>query len=129
MLPLNWRRIYQELLNLREQVHLQNQDYWILTAQITQLEGEIQHLRDLSVAAQVIVQEQGDPAEAWRIEHSNLAEFANNLVRDIPRMYKRVDGVANFHKTPEEVLEFSRLCDVMLKEFKVHLKKATEAPL
>ncbi|KAI5434061.1 hypothetical protein KIW84_021068 [Lathyrus oleraceus] len=56
-------------------------------------------------------------------------EFDKNLVRDIPRMYKRADGVANFHNIPREVLEFIRLCDVMLKEFKAHLKKAMEAPL
>lgn len=80
MLPLNWRRIYQEIPNLREYVHLKNQDHKILKAQAAQLEGEIQHLRDLSAAAQLIVQEQDDRAEAWRIEHSNLAEFANNLV-------------------------------------------------
>ncbi|KAI5400828.1 hypothetical protein KIW84_065621 [Lathyrus oleraceus] len=97
VLPLNWRRIYQELLNLREQVHLQAQDHKVLTAQVTQLEGEIQYLRDLFATAQVIVQEQGDWAEAWRVECSNLEEFANNLVCDILRMYKRADDVANFY--------------------------------
>ncbi|KAI5426664.1 hypothetical protein KIW84_032191 [Lathyrus oleraceus] len=105
MLSLNWRRIYQEILNLREQVNFQNQDH------------------------EVIVKEQGDRAEAWRIEHSNLAEFANKLVREISRMFKRVDGVANFHNTPQEVIKFIRLCDVMLKEFKAYLKRAMEAPL
>ncbi|KAI5421970.1 hypothetical protein KIW84_045427 [Lathyrus oleraceus] len=77
----------------------------------------------------VIVQEQCDRAEAWRIEHSNLDEFANNLVRDIPRMFKRADDVANFHNTPQEVLEFIKLYDVMLKEFKAHLKRVMDAPL
>ncbi|KAI5422036.1 hypothetical protein KIW84_045476 [Lathyrus oleraceus] len=62
MLPLNWMRIYQELLNFREHVHLQNQDHELLTVQAAQLEGEIQHLRDLSPAAQVIDQEQGGRA-------------------------------------------------------------------
>lgn len=60
MLSLNWRRIYQEILNLREHVYLQNQDHEVLIARVAQLEGEIQHLRDLSDAAQVIIQEQGD---------------------------------------------------------------------
>ncbi|KAI5424740.1 hypothetical protein KIW84_030796 [Lathyrus oleraceus] len=129
MLPLNWRKIYQEIRNLRKQIHLQNQDHEVLTTQVAQLDGEIHHLRDLSAAAQVIVQEQGDRAEAWRIEHSNLAEFANNLVRDIPRMFRRADGMANFHNTPQEVLEFIRLCGVMLEEFKAHLKKAMNTPL
>ena len=128
MLPLNWRRIYQEILNLREQVHLQNQDHEVLTAQVAQLEGELQHLRDLSAATQVIVQEPGDRAKASRIEHSNMAEFANNLVRDIPRMFKRVDVVENFHNTPQEVLEFIRLCDIMLQESKAHLQRPMEAP-
>ncbi|KAI5412972.1 hypothetical protein KIW84_057550 [Lathyrus oleraceus] len=91
--------------------------------------GEVQYIRDLTITAQIIVQEQGDWAEAWRVEHSNLVEFSNNLVRDIPRMYKRVDGVANFHNTPQDVLEFIRLCDIMLKEFRAHLKVAMEASL
>ena len=51
MLPLDWRKIYQEIMNLREYVHLQNQDHEVLTAQVAQLEGEIQHLRDLSTAS------------------------------------------------------------------------------
>ena len=110
-------------------MHLQNQDHKVLITQVTQLKGEIQHLRDLSFVAQVIVQEQGDRAEAWRIEHSNLAEFANNLVRDIPRMFRRADGMANFHNTPQEVLEFIRLCDFVLNELKAHLKRAMEEPL
>ncbi|KAI5431579.1 hypothetical protein KIW84_035675 [Lathyrus oleraceus] len=58
------------------------------------------------------VWEQQERTEAWRIEHSNMADFANNLVRDVPRMYKRVDSVANFRNTPQEVFEFIRLCDV-----------------
>lgn len=86
-------------------------------------------MRDLSNVAQVIVQEKGDMAEAWRMEHSDLAEFTNNMVRDIPRMFKRVDNMANFHITPQEVLEFVRLCDVLLKEFRAHLKVAMEASL
>lgn len=56
MLPNEWRRTYQELLNLKEQVHLQAQDHEVLTAQVTQLEGEVQYLRDLVVVAQIIVQ-------------------------------------------------------------------------
>lgn len=44
-------------------------------------------------------------------------------------MYVRADGVANIHNTPQEVFEFIRLYNVMLKEFKAHLKKAMEAPL
>lgn len=51
------------------------------------------------------------------------------MVRDVPRMYTRADSVENFHNTAQEVLEFIRLCDVMLKEFKAHLKVAMEAPL
>lgn len=98
-------------------MHLQAQDHEVLTAQFIHLEGEFQYLRDLVDAAQVIVQEQDDRDDGWRIEHSNLVEFANNLVRDAPRMYTRADSVANFHNTPQEVLEFIRLCDVMLKEF------------
>ncbi|KAI5435750.1 hypothetical protein KIW84_022251 [Lathyrus oleraceus] len=88
-----------------------------------------ENLNGKLMEAQVIVQEQGDRAKAWRIEHSNLAEFANNLVQDIPRMFRRADGVANFHSTSQEVLEFMRLYDVMLKEFKAHLKRAMEEPL
>ncbi|KAI5415257.1 hypothetical protein KIW84_040632 [Lathyrus oleraceus] len=129
ILPHDWRRTYQELLNLRDQVHLQVQDHKVLTTQVTQLEGEVQYLRDLIIVAQVIVQEQGDRGEAWRIEHYNLAEFANKLVRDVPMMYMRDDNVANFHNTPQEVLEFIRRCDVMLKEFSAHLKVAMEVPL
>ncbi|KAI5444836.1 hypothetical protein KIW84_013207 [Lathyrus oleraceus] len=79
--------------------------------------------------AEVIVQEQGDRAEALRVEYSNLADFANNMIRDTPWMYKRANGVANFDNTPQEVLEFIRLCDIMLKEFKAHLKVAIKAPL
>lgn len=127
MLPNDWRRTYKELLNLRERVHLQVQDHEVLIAQVTQLEGEVQYLRDLIDVAQVIVQEQGDRAEAWMIEHSNV--FSNNLVWDVPRMYMRADNVANFHNTLQEVFEFIRLCDVMLKEFRTHLKVAIEAPL
>ena len=100
-----------------------------MTAQVTQLEGEVHYLRDLTAAAQVIIKEQGDKAKAWRVEYSNMAEFTSNLLWDIPRMYRRADGVANFHNTPQEVLEFIRLCDVMLKEFKAHLKVAMDAPL
>lgn len=101
MLPHNWRRIYQELLNLKEQVHLQAQDHKVLTAQVIQLGEEVQYLRDLNAAAQAIVREQGNGAEAWRIEHSNMAEYTNNLVWDIHRMYIRVGGVENFRNTPQ----------------------------
>lgn len=110
-------------------MHLQAQDYEFLIAQVTQLKGEVQYLRDLIDVAQVIVQKQGDRDEAWRIEHSNLEEFANNLVRDVPRMYRRVYSIVNFHNIPQQVLKFIRLCDVMLKEFKAHLKVVIEAPL
>ncbi|KAI5427753.1 hypothetical protein KIW84_032966 [Lathyrus oleraceus] len=96
---------------------------------VTQLKGEVQYLRDLVDDAQVIVQEQGDKVEAWRMEHSKLEDFANNMVQDIPRMFRKDDRVANFHNTPQEVLEFARLCNVLLKEFKAHLKVAMEAPL
>ncbi|KAI5419272.1 hypothetical protein KIW84_043444 [Lathyrus oleraceus] len=64
MLLNDWRRTYQELLNLREQVHLQAQDHEVLKAQVTQLEGEVQYLSDLVDVAKVIVQEQGDRAKA-----------------------------------------------------------------
>ncbi|KAI5439899.1 hypothetical protein KIW84_025311 [Lathyrus oleraceus] len=96
---------------------------------IRKLEGEIQYLRDLADVAQVIVQEQGDRAKAWRMEHSDVAELDNNMVQDIPRMFIRDENMANFHNTPQEVLEFVRLCDVLLKKFRAHLKVVMEAPL
>lgn len=81
-------------------MHYQHQDHEALRDQVTQLEGEVLYLRDLADVSQVIVQEQGDKAEAWRIEHSTLTEFANNMVPDVPRMSKRDDSMANFHNTP-----------------------------
>lgn len=46
MLPNDWRRTYGELLNLRYLVHFQHQDYEALRTQVTQLEVEVQYLRD-----------------------------------------------------------------------------------
>lgn len=46
MLPQDFRRIYRELLNLRECGRLKDQDHEVLRAQALQLEGEVQHLRE-----------------------------------------------------------------------------------
>ena len=116
-------------MRLRKQVLHQNQDYENLRTRVQQLEGEIQYLKNISDAAQVIVQEQGDKAEAWRMEYTDLAEFANNMVRDVPRMHKRANDVMNFDNTPLEVFEFIKLCELLLEEFKAHLKKAMETPI
>lgn len=72
MTPLCWRRIFGELLSLREHLRLQDQN--------SNLEREAQHLRELANDAQVIVQEQYDKVEAWKTKHSNLAKFTNNIV-------------------------------------------------
>ena len=116
-------------MDSNKRIALQNQDHEYLKAQIQQLEGEVQNLRNISEAAQVIVQEQSDKAEAWRMEYTKLVEFANNMVRDIPRMHKRANNVMNFDNTPREVFEFIKLCEMLLEEFRAHLKKAMETPI
>lgn len=119
--------MYEEQQNLKEHAHHQNQSYEVLRVQNLHLEGEVQHLRDLANDAQVIVQEQYDKAEAWKTEHFNLTEFANNLVRDILRMHRRASNVVLPCNVPHEVLEFIEICDIVLKEFKAHLGVAMKA--
>lgn len=99
------------MLNLREHVHLQDQDHEVLRAQALLLEGDVQHLRELANTVQVIVQEQCDKSKAWKIEYSNLSEFANNLIWDIPRMHRRARSMTHYDNTPQEDLEFIKLCD------------------
>ena len=98
--------MYEELQNLNEHTHHQNQRYEVMRVQNLHLEVEVQHLRDLSNDAQVIILEQYDKAEAWKTDHSKLTKFANNLVRDIMRMHRRASDVMHPGNVPYEVLEF-----------------------
>ncbi|MCI84421.1 hypothetical protein A2U01_0105699, partial [Trifolium medium] len=68
-------------------------------------------------------------AARWRAEFSNLAGFANNVVRGIPSMHKRAYAVMIPNNTPAAVFNFVESYGVMLREFRASLDAARRAGL
>jgi ADP-ribose pyrophosphatase YjhB (NUDIX family) len=76
-------------------------------------------------ATQKILEE----ATKWKADFSNLAGFANNVVRDIPRMHKKAYAAMFLDNTPPAVFSFVESCGVMLREFRASLDAARKARL
>ncbi|MCI45813.1 hypothetical protein A2U01_0067052, partial [Trifolium medium] len=64
-----------------------------------------------------------------KTEFSNLAEFANNVVRGISSIHKRAYDVMLPDNTSATVFDFVEIYGTVLKEFKASLDAAREARL
>ncbi|WJX45917.1 hypothetical protein P8452_32765 [Trifolium repens] len=88
-LPNNWSELIKEIQGLKESEWRQRQEYQAISTRNQRLEDEVRHLRDLASQDLATTQKIIEEATRWKTDFSNLAEFANNVVRDIPRMHKK----------------------------------------
>jgi chromosome segregation ATPase len=128
-LSANWEILLMDLRNLKDHEEQQKRDLEVLEDRVRHLESQLHHVRELSSQDQTIIQEQYQEAAKWKAEFSNLAEFANNVVRGIPSMHKRASAVMFPNNTPIAVFNFVESCGIMLKEFKASLDAARKAKL
>jgi archaellum component FlaC len=128
-LPNNWKELIKEIQDLRESEWRQKQDYEAMKGRNQRLEDEVCHLRRLSGEDQIAIQELHQEAIKWKTEFSNLAGFANNVVRGIPRMHQEAYAVMFPDNTPTAVFNFVESCGVMLREFRASLDAARKARL
>ncbi|WJX71853.1 hypothetical protein P8452_55799 [Trifolium repens] len=128
-LSANWENLLMDLRNLKEHEGRQKRDLEALEDRVRHLESQLHHVRELSSQDQIIIQEQFQEATKWKAEFSNLAEFANNVVRGIPSMHKKAYAVMMPNNTPTAVFNFVESCEIMLKEFKASLDAARKEKL
>ncbi|KAK2396347.1 hypothetical protein QL285_058004 [Trifolium repens] len=86
-------------------------------------------MMELASRDQATIQEWHQEAIKWKTEFSNLAEFANNVVRGIPSLHKKAYTVLFPNNTPIAVFNFVESCGTMLREFKDSLDVAHKAKL
>jgi hypothetical protein len=115
--------------DLRERERHQKRNYEVISAQNQRLENEVRHLRDLASQDQVTTQKILEEAIKWKTEFSNLAGFANDMVRDIPKMHREAYVAMFPDYTPITVFNFVEICGVMLREFRASLDAARKAKL
>ncbi|KAK2351445.1 hypothetical protein QL285_097261 [Trifolium repens] len=128
-LPNNWSELIKEIQDLKESEWRQRQEYQAISTRNQRLEDEVHHLRDLASQDLATTQKILDEATRWKTDFSNLAEFANNVVRDIPRMHKKAYVAMFPDNTPPAVFNFVESCGVMLREFRASLDAARKARL
>jgi chromosome segregation ATPase len=87
-LPNNWSELIKEIQGLKESEWRQRQEYQAISARNQRLEDEVRHLQDLASQDLATTQKILEEATKWKADFSNLAGFANNVVRDIPRIQK-----------------------------------------
>jgi cell division protein FtsB len=87
-LPNNWSELIKEIHDLKESEWRQRQEYQAISARNQRLEDEVRHLQDLASQDLATTQKILEEATKWKADFSNLAGFANNVVRDIPRIQK-----------------------------------------
>jgi chromosome segregation ATPase len=128
-LPNNWSELIKEIQDLKESEWRQRQEYQAISTRNQRLEDEVRHLRDLASQDLATTQKIIEEATRWKTDFSNLAEFANNVVRDIPRMHKKAYAAMFPDNTPPAVFNFVESCGVMLREFRASLDAARKARL
>ncbi|WJX25239.1 hypothetical protein P8452_14301 [Trifolium repens] len=128
-LPNNWRELMKEMQDLKESEWRQKKEYEAISAQNQQLEAEVRHLREIGSQDLAATQKILEEATKWKADFSNLAGFANNVVRDIPRIHKKAYAAMFPDNTPPAVFNFVESCGVMLREFRASLDAARKARL
>ncbi|KAK2428905.1 hypothetical protein QL285_027389 [Trifolium repens] len=121
--------LLMDLRGLKEHEERQRQDLEALEDRARHLESQLHHMTELASHDQTTIQELHHEAIKWKTEFSNLAEFANNVVRGIPSLHKKAYAVLFPNNTPVAVFNFVESCGTMLREFKDSLDMARKAKL
>ncbi|WJX45892.1 hypothetical protein P8452_32740 [Trifolium repens] len=128
-LSANREKLLMDLRGLKEHEERQEQELVALEDRARHLESQLHHMTELASHDQATIQELHQEAIKWKTKFSNLAEFANNVVRGIPSLHKKAYAVLLPNNTPVPVFNFFESCGTMLREFKDSLDVARKAKL
>lgn len=121
--PFKWSEAYEEVVDLKRQMHLLEEAYNEMRNSCIYIEGHNQEIMDTLEEDKTIMVKLQEKSRYYREKYMKLVILSNDLVEEITRSLKEAEVMVDIFKPLKEIYDFLKMCRYMVEEFRTRIKE------